>query len=262
MIDDIQHILLDIEGTTCPVSFVSDVLFPYAKREVAAYLQEHGGKTVIQQLLQEMYHNWEQDLSCRSPSTTQAPGQEPMEAAPPMDDEVRRSGGLDATSVLPYLHWLIRQDRKLTAWKDLQGRIWREGYARGDLKADLFPEVPATLERWKQAGLLLSVYSSGSITAQQLLYGHSQNGDLRALFSHWFDTRIGAKNQTESYRHILQVLNCLGRQVLFISDSVAELRAAEEAGLQVIFSDREGNPQRDPAGFQHISGLDQLALTS
>ncbi|MFM7311721.1 MAG: acireductone synthase, partial [Cyanobium sp.] len=160
--------------------------------------------------------------------------------------------------LLPYIHWLIRKDRKLTAWKELQGHIWREGYDRGELKAVLFPEVSECLKLWRQCGLALSVYSSGSVPAQQLLYGHSSDGDLRELFSHWFDTRIGPKQERKSYTAITEHIGGPAGQILFVSDAVRELQAAESAGLRVVFSDRVGNPERNAGGFASISSLREL----
>lgn len=252
MIRPIRHILLDIEGTTCPVTFVSAVLFPYAAREVRAYLRQYGNTSDIKTLLAELKTSWRQETDPEALSLLEQNSLAIKEAAAKQQPET--------DALLPYIDWLIRRDRKVTAWKDLQGRIWSEGYARGELQADLFPEVAETLRQWKQMGFELSVYSSGSVAAQQLLYGHSGNGDLRRLFSHWFDTRIGAKQDVCSYQSILEVLDCTAAEVLFISDSSAELAAAAQAGLQVIFSDREGNPDRNANGFSKIEALDQLVL--
>ena len=241
----IQHILLDIEGTTCPVSFVSEVLFPYAAREVGAYLERNATVAEIQSLIRELMVQWQgetdEEISRLRASCMASDARDSL--------EIR---------VLPYIHWLIRTDRKVSAWKDLQGRIWQEGYARGELKAELFAEVATTLRAWERRGMQMSVYSSGSVPAQKLLYGYSSEGDLRPLFSHWFDTRIGAKQEEGSYRAIVEVIDRAADEVLFISDSVAELEAARRAGLQVLFSDREGNPRRDPEGFPAIRSLEQV----
>lgn len=260
MSSSLRHVLLDIEGTTCPVQFVSDVLFPYAAREVSAYLTRHGHEHDIQTLLAELQKSWIQQEDPEACALLQesAIARQSQESE---SDKQSSSAPKDLTSaLLPYIDWLIRRDRKVTAWKDLQGRIWQEGYARGELKADLFPEISRILRRWKELGLELSVYSSGSVAAQQLLYGHSQEGDLRPLFSHWFDTRIGAKQEMSSYQAILEVLGCMPAEVLFISDSTAELAAASAAGLQVIFSNREGNPERDSAGYASIQSLEEIAI--
>ena len=240
----ITHLLLDIEGTTCPVSFVAEVLFPYARAEMAAYLARHGEQPELKALVESVQHSWQADPH------------------PEAQRLLRETGGEAADSpalqVVPYLHWLIDQDIKLTELKDLQGRIWEAGYGNGTITAPLFSDVPEALQRWHDQGLVLAVYSSGSVPAQQLLYRHSQVGDLSDLFSHWFDTRSGAKQESESYRRITQAMAVPPEQVLFISDSRAELEAASAAGLAVLFSDREGNPQRESGGFERISTYSQL----
>jgi enolase-phosphatase E1 len=232
-----RQLLLDIEGTTCPVSFVAETLFPYASRHLGAYLQAHRDQATVRQLLSDVEEAWERDA----------------------DPEARQLRQQQAEA-LDYLQLLIRQDRKLTALKELQGLVWRDGYDRGDLRAPLYADVPAALQRWHARGVALAVYSSGSVGAQQLLYGHSDAGNLQPLFQHWFDTRIGAKQEPASYERITQELHCSSAAVLFVSDALAECEAAAAAGMAVLFSDRDGNPQRDPGRFERISSFDQLLL--
>ncbi|MEB3321533.1 MAG: acireductone synthase, partial [Synechococcaceae cyanobacterium] len=195
--------LLDIEGTTCPVAFVSGELFPYAREHLGAYLDQHGQAPGMRELLESVRQAWraEQDPS-----------------APPCDQE--------ENTALPYLQWLIRQDRKFPPLKELQGRVWEAGYAAGDLRPRLFADVRPALEAWRARGITLGVYSSGSVTAQQLLYRHAEGGDLRGLFRYWFDTTTGSKTQPESYQRILEVMGIRPGNVLFVSDSLAELQAA------------------------------------
>jgi enolase-phosphatase E1 len=240
----ISHLLLDIEGTTCPVSFVSQVLFPYARQQMGAYLERHASEPDVAALVHAVAESWRAD---------QHPEAQKLLAA-------CRPGARDAEHVLPYLRWLIENDVKLTPLKDLQGRIWGSGYASGELVAPLFADVPAALQRWHQQGLVLAVYSSGSVPAQQLLYGHSEAGDLSTLFSFWFDTSIGGKLQASSYSSIAAALNCAPNAVLFISDALGELEAAAAAGMACLFSDREGNPGRDCGRFAKISDYSQLTL--
>jgi enolase-phosphatase E1 len=254
----VQHILLDIEGTTCPVSFVSSVLFPYAANQVNKYLERHSREEDVQLLLLELLDAWSDEEAPEARELLQRSTQAIQEAEAARQDEGSSRCSLSPTVLLPYINWLIRSDRKLTAWKDLQGRIWQQGYAKGDLKAALFPDVARCLRNWNLSGLQLSVYSSGSVPAQHLLYAHSTDGDLRGLFSHWFDTRIGAKQDKDSYVAILAVLGHQPEQVLFISDAVRELQAAAAAGMQVVFSDRDGNPERDPAGHRSIRSFEEL----
>jgi len=237
-IGGIEQVLLDIEGTTCPVSFVSTVLFPYAASHLEGYLQQHGHELRLHELLNAVRQAWAQDADAAN-------------------------AGLTCTatgSLVPYLQWLISVDRKLTSLKDLQGMIWADGYANGALQGPLFADVAPALRRWRRAGLNLNVYSSGSVAAQQLLYAHSNAGDLCPLFSSWFDTRIGAKSESSSYLAIAKQLDCQPERILFISDAEVELIAAREAGLQVLWCERPGNHQRAASGFEKIKDFSSLQL--
>lgn len=240
----ITHVLLDIEGTTCPVSFVAQVLFPYASAQLGSYLQRHRDDPEVMELLVSVDEAWRNDDNADAQALWQ---------------RLRVQGdGPAEESQTAYLQQLIQRDVKLTALKDLQGRIWKHGYASGDITAPLFEDVPAALQRWSEAGFVLGVYSSGSVAAQQLLYGHCQAGDLTSLFSYWFDTKTGMKQTPESYASIATQMNVKPSDVLFISDAIAELKAASEAGMTVLFSDREGNPERDAGCFERISDYRRL----
>jgi enolase-phosphatase E1 len=239
----IRHVLLDIEGTTCPVQFVSEVLFPYAAEQMGTFLDSHQRDPAIADLLRQVEKAWDEDpdpaaqalRKCEStvPQKSETLGTEsgPTTAPPPQ-------------RVIPYMLWLIQVDRKLAPLKELQGLIWEEGYRSGALHGPLYEDVPPALHRWRQEGLILSVYSSGSIRAQQLLYQYSNAGDLRSLFNHWFDTRSGSKFEAKSYERICEEMACACSQVLFISDSYDELRAASAAGLAVLHSDRDPQPSQ------------------
>jgi enolase-phosphatase E1 len=128
------------------------------------------------------------------------------------------------------LGWMDR-DEKITALKTIQGMIWAEGYRAGTLKSVLYPDVPPALKRWAQAGLRLFVYSSGSVPAQKLLFGHSDAGDLTPLFSGFFDTTVGPKRDAASYATICRGAGMAPGETLFLSDVAAELDAARGAGL-------------------------------
>lgn len=245
--DSISHVLLDIEGTTCPVSFVSDTLFPYAASQLETYLNAHSGEAAIQALLAEVEQLWGEDTDPQAQRLHRDAKRNAW-----ADDGIN---SIEPRSVIPYLQWLILADRKLTPLKDLQGRIWAEGYARGALHGPLFEDVLPALQAWAAQGLALAVYSSGSIQAQQLLYGHSNGGDLRFLFSHWFDTRTGRKQEVSSYTRICELMQTSAERVLFISDAIAELDAASAAGINAIFSKRAGNPEQNPGRYPWISSL-------
>ncbi|TVS01735.1 MAG: acireductone synthase [Cyanobium sp. PLM2.Bin73] len=235
----IRLALLDIEGTTCPVSFVSETLFPYASEAMEGFVAREGqGGGEVERLLNAVAETWRLD---RDPEAVAL--------------RERRPGDLTA-----YLRQLIQRDSKLPALKDLQGLVWRDGYAQGELVAPLYPDVAEALRRWKREGVELGVYSSGSVAAQQLLYRHSTAGDLRRLFSHWFDTRVGRKQESTSYTAIASSLNLDPGDILFISDAAAECKAADEAGMTVLFSDRYGNPNHDPKDYTTISDFQKLVL--
>lgn len=244
-ITGVSHLLLDIEGTTCPVSFVADTLFPYAAARLERFIEDPANAATVGPLLNAVIQAWRDDGDPEARALWQ-----------------QRAAAAQAAKVdlARYLKLLIAQDRKLTALKDLQGLIWRAGYADGDLEAPLFSDVPPSLNRWSQAGLVLAVYSSGSVAAQRLLYSHSDSGDLSGLFSHWFDTRSGAKQEPTSYRAIAAAMGVSPPRLLFISDSRRECEAARDSGLQVLFSLRPGNPEQDPGGFATISDYNALLI--
>ena len=269
MTEQISHVLLDIEGTTCPLSFVSGTLFPYAARELGPYLKRHHQDETVQMHCQAVIEAWQQDSDPQARQLwNQAQTCDSVEVG---GITVRPWHG---SKIEPYLQWLIASDRKLTPLKELQGMVWAEGYARGELVGDLFEEVPGVLQEWQQQGLVLGVYSSGSIAAQKLLYGHSQAGDLCPLFSHWFDTHSGGKHEIDSYKRICAAMDVEPQHVLFISDSMAELQAAAAADLQVVLSDRDNSlsPEQtaisthitpaETGGYRSISNLNQLQLNS
>lgn len=248
----IRCILLDIEGTTCPVSFVASVLFPYARERLASYLDTNHGDPQVQELLAATQAALAVDPNPEVQALQQV---SPI----PANQEQLQPEQTNAPLVA-YLQWLIDHDIKFPALKELQGRIWASGYACGDLVAPLFDDVAPTLRRWHRDGYQLAVYSSGSVAAQQLLYRHSNNGNLEGLFSHWFDTRTGPKQQSASYGAIAKMLMLEPAQILFVSDAIAELEAANAVGMAVHFSDREGNPARAPGPFMAIKSLADIEL--
>ncbi|WP_399230651.1 acireductone synthase [Synechococcus sp. CS-1332] len=235
-----KAVLLDIEGTTCPVPFVSEVLFPYARERLDGFLRGEGHKPELAPLLQAI------DGAMEAANVANA--EDPSRRAPTHDDRVL------------FLQSLIDQDRKLPALKELQGLIWDRGYASGSLQCPLFDDVAPMLRHWRDAGLLLAVYSSGSVKAQKLLYGHSTDGDLRGLFSRWFDTTTGPKNQASSYEAIAKELGMAPGAVLFVSDARSELEAAQAAGMGTRFSVRPENPAVDPGPFEAITSLGQIEV--
>ena len=241
-INDLQHVLLDIEGTTCPVSFVGEVLFPYAQQQLPVFLADQAKNPIVKELIDQVFAAWNQDTDPGAISLGQRYSNKNSEAA------------------VGYLSWLIEKDRKLTPLKELQGLIWRQGFDNGILKAPLYADVPEALKRWHNTGLKLSVYSSGSINAQKLLYQHSNHGDLSNLFYQWFDTNTGSKQIKQSYTNIATALGSDPEKIVFISDRKSELVAAEEAGFKVLFSQREDNPETDNGNYIGIKDYVDLNL--
>jgi enolase-phosphatase E1 len=205
----IKAILTDIEGTTSAVSFVFDVLFPYAAAHLPDFVREHAGEA---------------------------------EVAAQLDAVRAESGeaGADVERCIAILLQWIAEDRKATPLKALQGMVWEQGYQAGQLKGHVYPDAVEALRRWKQEGYDLYVYSSGSIQAQKLIFGCSEAGDLSPLFSGYFDTTSGPKREADSYRRIASAIGRPGEEILFLSDVVQELDAAREAGLQTVGLAREG----------------------
>ena len=208
----IRCVLMDIEGTIISVAFVREVLFPYAKHRLAAFLQEQQQKPAIRQ--------WAE--ACQD-TVTQELGQRP--AYEELSDILGR--------------W-IEEDRKHPGLKAIQGMIWQEGYRTGAFTPDLYDDVVPALDRWRRNGLRLALYSSGSEQAQRLLVEHTTDGDLTGLFSNFFDTRIGAKTERASYRHITDRMALRSEDILFLSDTETELDAAAAAGLQTTHIVRPG----------------------
>lgn len=240
---EIRGILLDIEGTTTPISFVHEVLFSYARSRLKDYLTEHSGSVELLSDLAELRKEHAADLQAN--------------LRPPAIIDRPRSAQFK--SIVTYINWLMDRDRKTTGLKSLQGKIWRQGYLDGTLKAQLFADVAPALERWRRAGLKISIFSSGSSLAQKLLFAHTEAGDFTRFISNYFDTMVGAKTEVESYRRIAAELSLPAREVLFISDLISELSAASAAGMQTILCLRPGNrPQSFPAGYRTIQSFDEV----
>jgi enolase-phosphatase E1 len=195
----IRAILTDIEGTTSSIDFVHQTLFPYARARIREWLKAHAHEPEVHRELDAV--------------------------------EQIENRGLSLAEAADVLERWIDEDRKATPLKALQGRIWAEGYARGELTGHVYPDTPEALRAWQARGLKLYVYSSGSVEAQRLIFGHTAFGDLRPLFSGYFDTRVGAKREAASYRRIVEHVGLPANALCFLSDIGAELDAAREAGL-------------------------------
>src|SRR6185369_8746530 len=214
--DQVRGILLDIEGTTTPIAFVHEVLFSYARAHARDFLIKDSDEVRADVALLREEHAADKRNNLQPPE-----------------------------SIPDYIDWLIHRDRKSTALKSLQGKIWRQGYLDGSLKSQVFADVAPAFERWRAAGLKIGIFSSGSVLAQQLLFAHTDAGDLTGFIDDYFDTNVGKKGDAESYRKIATAMDLEPSEILFISDVVAELEAAQESAMKTLLSIRPGNsPQK------------------
>jgi 2,3-diketo-5-methylthio-1-phosphopentane phosphatase len=236
--------LLDVEGTVAPLTLTAEVLFPYARAHFADFLSnnmdDEGVRADLARLAEE---------SAAEPQELRAPSFLIFSA--------ERVG--DQKAALAYLLWLMDRDRKSTALKSLQGKIWKAGFESGELKGTLFDDVPDAFRRWSAEGRV-AIYSSGSVEAQKLFFRHSTAGDLTPLISGYFDTRTGPKMESASYATIATAMNFMPEAALFFSDSVRELDAAREAGFGTRLVVREGNsPVEDAHGHAMIRSFDEAS---
>jgi len=223
----IKAIVTDIEGTTSSILFVKDVLFPYARANLADYVRSHADDLQVKPLLEDV---------CKEVGEQLSTGQ----------------------IITQLIQWLD-EDKKVTPLKSLQGLIWEAGYRQGDFKGHLYPDAAANLKAWKAEGLDLYIYSSGSVYAQKLLFAHTEYGDLTPLFSGYFDTHIGGKKEPQSYHNIAGQLAIPAKQLLFLSDIKEELDAAKAAGFETIWLTRESTP--DPqAEHRQVNSFDQISV--
>ncbi len=205
-------ILTDIEGTTTSISFVHDVLFPYSHKALPSFVRENVSVPIIATILEQV--------------RTEI-------GNPTADVEIL---------ILKLLNW-IEEDVKVTPLKTLQGLIWENGYLNGEIQGHLYEDAYQELISWYEQGIRLCVYSSGSIKAQKLLFQHSIFGDVSYLFEQYFDTTTGQKKEAGSYSKISQVLDVAAREILFLSDVEAELRAGAKIGMGTMMVARETKPQ-------------------
>ncbi len=224
----IKAVVTDIEGTTTSLSFVKDVLFPYAREHMQAYISRHADVPKVREQL---------DAVCQ---------------------EVGKSL-TDQQIIAQLLQW-IDEDKKITPLKALQGMIWEAGYKNGDYTGHVYDDAVANLKQWHAQSIKLYVFSSGSVQAQKLIYGYSDAGDLTPLFSGYFDTHIGSKREISAYRHIVQEIGEPAANIVFLSDIKEELDAAKEAGMQTVWLVRDGviNPGAD---HRQVSNFDDIEIS-
>lgn len=224
-----KFILTDIEGTTSSISFVAEKLFPYFRNNILdlAEMADH-------------------------PVVKEAFGQT-IQLAKSEDGETIST----EQEIIDKLYEWSVEDRKITPLKTLQGVLWEKGYSDGVLKGHVYPEVAANLKKWKEQGIDLGVFSSGSVPAQKLIFGYSISGDLTPFFSSYFDTNTGGKRDTETYSKIAKALHLEPSEILFLSDILEELEAADSNGIQTIQLAREG---MTPSWSKVVSSFDEIVF--
>lgn len=236
-----RGLLLDIEGTTSAVAYVYDVMFPYARRALEAYLDANWEGVPMLSIKEQVardsgakgFEEWTADQDARACFT----------------EEVLRLMGADA---------------KTTGLKQLQGLIWEAGFQDGELRTHVYDDVPRALVTWQSAGREMRVYSSGSVHAQKLFFAHTEMGDLSTFLSGHYDTTTGPKRVADSYRTIAEDWGVGPSEILFLSDIPAELDAAREAGMATVLVVRPGNAPADPSNPPHpeITSFDQIELAT
>ena len=216
-------VLLDIEGTTTPAEFVYQTLFPYARNHLREFLERHQHEAEVMNDLKEL--------------EAERKGDEVRGLNPPE----WRGGSSESnlSSAACYAQWLMDRDRKSTALKSLQGKVWQAGYESGELRGQVYPDIPPALARWQALNRRVCIFSSGSILAQKLLFAHTIVGDLTPFISAYFDTTTGSKTESTSYREIAAVLAQAPQEIMFLSDLEVELDAARAAGLQPVLCVRD-----------------------
>ena len=235
-------VLLDIEGTTSSIDFVHEVMFPFARKRVPEFVAA----------------NWDsEELGGCIALLAKDLGESSVESW------LTGDAGANQQTVIDAVVGMIDNDVKATGLKQLQGIIWKSGFHSGEMVAHLYDDTAPALKRWKEQGLDLRIYSSGSIAAQKLFFGHSVAGDLLDLFSAHYDTTTGPKKETESYRKIVADIGVEANQIVFVSDVSAELDAASEAGLQTVLSIRPGNATvENVENYQTIESFEMLQVVN
>ncbi|XP_063066803.1 enolase-phosphatase E1 [Engraulis encrasicolus] len=243
--------LLDIEGTTTPITFVKDILFPYIREHLEEYLSDHWEEDECKQDVHLLKKQSEEDLrqhrACPVACASQS-GQTDEEKA--------------IREVVEGVLWQMAADRKTTALKQLQGHMWRAAYATGRIQGEVYPDVVPAIRAWRQRGMKIYIYSSGSVEAQKLLFGYSIEGDLLDLFDGHFDTNVGAKVESQSYVRIAERIGVQPQDIMFLTDVTREAKAAEEAGLSVAVVMRPGNMEltdEERSHYTTVTSFGQIA---
>ncbi|KAG2218707.1 hypothetical protein INT45_002415 [Circinella minor] len=235
---DYDTVVLDIEGTITPITFVKDTLFPYVSNGLDAFLDRNWGSTELDSYIELLREQAQKDVDSGMSEAVVIP----KEGTP---EEIK-------AAIKKNIAWQMAADRKIGALKAFQGLMWKDGYASGELRGEIYDDVIPLLKQWKSAGKDMYIYSSGSVPAQKLIVGYSDKGDLTEYFSGYFDTSIGLKVESTSYEKIAQEIGKSPSRILFVSDNIKEIQAAKQAGYQVVISERPGNAPLDSENMNDI----------
>jgi enolase-phosphatase E1 len=231
----IRGILLDVEGTTTPIPFVYETLFPFVRRHLPEFFKSSAADPEMQQIIAALKLEHEEDA--RTDLMT-----------PEWDNEP-----------VAYVNWLMDQDRKATPLKALQGKLWLAGYQTGKLKGQVFDDVVPALRRWNQQDIDVRIFSSGSVLSQQLLFSTTPEGDLTRWIRGHFDTSAGAKSDSASYTAIARAFSLKPKQILFVTDVTRELDAARQAGMKTLLCMRPGNSPQVMHEHKPIASFEEIA---
>ncbi|KAJ1843812.1 enolase-phosphatase E1 [Coemansia sp. RSA 2703] len=220
-------VLLDIEGTTTPISFVHEVLFPYILDNVDRFLETKWQDPVVQEHVRAIADQANKDTQAGIAHAI------PIDLEIDTPEEIRRK-------LVANVNWQMKADRKIAALKGLQGYMWRFGYTNGQLQGVMFDDAVQAIKKWS-TDCKIYIYSSGSVEAQKLIFGYSDHGDLLSYISGHYDTNIGSKQESQSYTKIAEDIGISPNRIMFISDNENEIRAADQAGFQTVVSVRPGN---------------------
>lgn len=241
-------LLLDIEGTTTPISFVKDILFPYIKEHLEDYLSAHWEEDECKQdvhlLKKQIEEDMKQNRAC------------PVHT---VDQTVHTDEEKAIREVVDNVLWQMAADRKSTALKQLQGHMWRSAYTSGRIKGQVYEDVIPAIRRWRSQGLKVYIYSSGSVEAQKLLFEYSIEGDVLDVFDGHFDTNIGAKVDSKSYKSIAERIGCGSEDITFLTDVTREAKAAEDAGVNVVVVVRPGNMELTDEERDHYNLINSFS---
>lgn len=237
-----RAVLLDIEGTTTPVEFVYEILFPFARSHVREFVEQHFNSEAVRADVEALREEHRADALKGN--------------GPPAWGE--DSASLLLASAVSYVHWLMDQDRKSRALKSLQGKIWEGGYRTGRLRGQVYADVPPAFERWKKQGRGIYIFSSGSVLAQKLIFAHTTEGNLTQYLNGYFDTTTGAKTSAASYQSIGKKIGAPAAEILFVSDVAAELDAARDAGMGTALCVRPGSREPEQSAHTVIHTFDEI----